>query len=339
MKLFQPNNLSRRRPEFELVDDPLLIRVVRFVLSERYGLDAVSGVSVFVGANVSTQNLKIETSDAKLFLKSRERSAEKKMRAEAELTFALAELGQPVPRIVRTRRDELMCMHEDNCWVLYEFQEGDYFSGKGDELRSAAETFGELSHAAKKLDTDQTDKMPDRLQELLELASHKSTDYPEIAALCATHSTMMIESLRNVEQNPFNGRCLPVHLDYHPLNLLMNDEHVTCVVDLEHLKRCRVEVGLGFAAYKLIRQAMVDDEFRARESRQPTAVATWLRGWQKSFPEDDFTTRDLGMGARARILTLIQLILDRSLNHNDPRLNYDLEKQILSLYEVDVVFV
>ncbi|HEU4832876.1 MAG TPA: aminoglycoside phosphotransferase family protein [Pyrinomonadaceae bacterium] len=303
MKLFEPNNLSRRTPEFT----------------------PFAQVSAFVGANVSANNFKIETPSGKYFLKSREQSAVEKMRAEAELTFALGELGQKVPRIIRSPDEELVSSIAGKCWVLYEFQEGDYFSGNGGELLAAAEVFGELTSAAQSLFSDAgvEDAVPGRLIELLDRSSIE-----------VDHRTKILESLSEVEKHRelLNGRVLPMHLDYHPLNLLMIDERVACVVDLEHLKPYSVVSGLGFAAFKLIRQAMVDEEFRERELKERTAVATWLRGWRKSFPGDEYTSGELGIGAKARILTLIQIIL------GDERLGYDLQKQITSLYEVEVVF-
>src|SRR5215213_2135097 len=302
MKLFEPNNLSRRRPEFT----------------------PYAQISAFVGANVSANNFKIETPSAKYFLKSREQSAMEKTRAEAELTFALSELGQKVPRIIRFQ-GELVSSFAEKCWVLYEFQEGDYFSGKGGELEAAAEVFGELTRAAELLFSNAVieDAVPTGLTELLERSS-----------IDDNHRTKILESLNEVEKDRerLNRRVLPVHLDYHPLNLLMMDERVVCVVDLEHLKLYSVVVGLGFAAFKLIRQAMVDEEFRERELRERTAVATWLRGWGKSFPEDRYTPNELRVGAKARILKLIHLI------SGDERLSYDLNKQITSLYEVEVIF-
>ena len=308
MKLFEPNNLSRRRPEFT----------------------PYAQISAFVGANVSANNFKIETPSAKYFLKSREQSAMEKTRAEAELTFALSELGQKVPRIIRFQ-GELVSSFAEKCWVLYEFQEGDYFSGKGGELEAAAEVFGELTRAAELLFSNAVieDAVPTGLTELLERSS-----------IDDNHRTKILESLNEVEKHRelLNRRVLPVHLDYHPLNLLMMDERVVCVVDLEHLKLYSVVVGLGFAAFKLIRQAMVDEEFRERELRERSAVSTWLRGWAKSFPNDGYTGAELGLGAKARILKLIHLILDASLNKGDERFSYDLEKQIVSLYEVEVVF-
>ena len=338
MKLFQPNNLSRCRPEFAPITDSSIGGEIISLLTQHYHFPELSElkISAFVGANISSRNFKIETPAARCFLKSRHESDLAKTRREAELTFALSELGQPVPRIIRACDEELLTLHEEKSWVLYEFQEGDYFSGKDNELQAAAEAFGSLSLAAQQLFSDPV-VTPDALPDLAELLDRSKTT--ELAELCTQHEPRILQSLEQVERHPelFN-RCVPMHLDYHPLNLLLHESRVACIVDLEHLKPYPVVAGLGFAAYKLIRQAMVDDAFRTRELSEHTAVSTWLRGWQKSFPADRFTPSELGIGARSRILKLIHLILDAFINQRDARYVYDLEKQILSLYEVDVIF-
>lgn len=339
MKLFQPNNLSRRRPEFALLTDPTIASHVVSLLKQHYDIVDLSDVtiSVFAGPNISSQNFKIETPATKSFLKSRKESELAKTQRETELTFALSELGQPVPRIIRGQGSELVTSHEGKSWVLYEFQEGDYFSGRDNELQAAAEAFAELSLAAQQLFAElvvKPDALPLDLAELLERS--KTT---ELGELCTQHEPLILQNLELIERHEeLLGRCVPMHLDYHPLNLLMHENRVACIVDLEHLKPYPVAAGLGFAAYKLIREAMVDDNFRICELKEHTAVSTWLRGWQKSFPEDRFTAADLGLGARSRILKLIHLILDAFTNQHDARYAYDLEKQILSLYEADVIF-
>lgn len=337
MKLFLPNNLSKRSPEFTPLNDPQTQNEVTSLLQEHYLFPELKDLrlSIFSGVNISSQNFKVETPGAKWFLKVREKSSLEKMVAEAELTFALRELGQRVPRIIRSRDARLMNLHEEKCLVLYEFQDGDYFTGKGSELQAAAEAFGNLSLAAKQLfpaPLAKVDPIPGTLNELLNLAETKATKYPNVAELCATHRTTILDNLAKIQKHRelLTEPCVPMHLDYHPLNLLMNDGEVACIVDLEHLQPYPVAVGLGFAAYKLIRQAMVNEE--------PAAVSTWIHGWNKSFPEDRLASEDLGHGARCRILKLISLILDASLTRDDDRFNYDLEKQILSLYEADVIF-
>ena len=318
MKLFQPNNLSRRRPEF----DPIQDETIGSFLGERYALPPLTSVSVYRGANVSSQNFKLEAASQSWFLKAREAELAGRMRNEAQLTFALSELGQRVPRIVRSRDDELVTVSDDRSWVLYEFQEGDYFTGQDGEMQAAAETFAELSLAAKPLfssDAVAEDPLPHGLDELLDRAP-----------LSVSHRAMVLNQLHLVRE-VLTHPVTPMHLDYHPLNLLMKDGRVACVVDLEHLKPYPVVAGLGFAAFKLIRQAMVNYE-------SDGAATVWLRAWQERFPEDRFSVTELGLGARSRILKLIYLILDASLNRGDNRSNYDLEKQIISLYEADVIF-
>ncbi|HET6974466.1 MAG TPA: phosphotransferase [Pyrinomonadaceae bacterium] len=326
MKLFLPNNLSRSRAEFTPHNDP----EIASMLEQHYGLSEPQ-ISVFAGANVSARNFKIETRKAKFFLKSRELDAIEKTQHEALITFELGVMRQKVPRIIwpKGKEKELVTVFADRCWMLYRFQEGDYFTGKGEQLSSAAKAFGELSKQAR-LRISSTKKKLDVLPVGLPKLLERST-------IPADQRAVILKNLTRVEQHRelLNDHWLPVHLDFHPLNLLMNDDSVACIVDLEHLKPYPVVIGLGFAGFKLIRQAMVDDEYRARESH---AVQTWLRGWQESFPDAQFTVEELGLGARARILTLIHMILDASLNHNDDRSSYDLEKQIVSLYEADVIF-
>lgn len=329
MKLFQPNNLSKRRPEFHPFND----QTITAQLAEHYLLPPLSGISVFSGVNVSSQNFKVETASHSFFLKAREANLAGKLRNEAQLTFALSELGQRVPKIVRSRDGELVTVCDDRCWVLYEFREGDYFTGKGSEMEAVAETFAELSLAAKQLFSPSDfveDPLSPGLDELLDRACEASSS--EVVTLCATHREMILDQLARVGEVRTHP-VAPMHLDYHPLNLLMNNGRVECVVDLEHLKLYAVVAGLGFAAFKLIRQAMV--EFRDAAA---AALPAWLRAWEKHFPEHRFSVTELGLGARSRILKLISLILDATLNRNDHRSNYDLEKQIVSLYEADVIF-
>jgi hypothetical protein len=128
-----------------------------------------------------------------------------------------------------------------------------------------------------------------------------------------------------------------MHLDYHPLNLLMRDGEVVCILDLEHLKPYSVLAGLGFAGYKLIRQAMVNEQTRRVEFANPSLFRRWLAGWARSFPQIKFSPTELLLGARYRVLSLIHFILEAWLRRGDDRFNYDLAKQIGSLYEIEAI--
>src|SRR5262249_586744 len=119
--------------------------------------------------------------------------------------------------------------------------------------------------------------------------------------------------------------------------LLMRSGEVACVLDFEHFKTHPLLAGLGFAAYKLIRQTMVTVESPARAEQGARLAAQWIEAWQDNFPESNYQPYDLGIGARDRVLWLSDLILEGSAGA-DHRYDYDLEKQIGSLYEIEVIF-
>src|SRR5215203_304847 len=215
MNLFAANNLSQRRPEFTPLTDAIVTSEISALLEQHYDLTSLNKICVICGPNISSRNFKIETdlcrggppwppvrgdktgaategrpykdfTSAKLFLKARGTSDQETMLSEAQLTFALSELGQRVPRIIRSSDGELVTSHADRCWVLYEFQEGDYFSGQDNELQAAAEAFGELSVAAinlfPKFETG-AELFPGGLADLLD----RETKYSKVAELCGTH--------------------------------------------------------------------------------------------------------------------------------------------------------
>jgi hypothetical protein len=79
---------------------------------------------------------------------------------------------------------------------------------------------------------------------------------------------------------------------------------------------------------------MVDPKVREQEFSRPNLFWQWLEGWNATFSSNTFTPREVVVGARYRVLYLIWFILTSRLKKHDDRFNYDLEKQILSLYEI-----
>ena len=339
--MFQPNNLSRTQPEFAPSNDKKLHAEVCDLLKEHYGFSSIKNLNIahFVGANISSQNLRISTDSHNWFLKSRSESLCAQLVVEVRLTRELAQLKIRVPSVIGS-----VAKMGNKCWVLYEFQEGHYFTGGTAELKAAAATFAELTAAASQIGfIEEAANEFEFLDELIELLSPESINQsndPTVKENTATHRTRILGAIEQAkaQQSVISRECLPLHLDYHPLNLLLNDSEIVCILDLEHLKTYSVVAGLGFAAFKMIRQALVDQEFRSEELKTRAAVRLWIDAWQERFPRQTVTEAELGIGARYRILRLIHMILNATLKRGDDRSNYDLPKQIHSLYETDVMF-
>ena len=346
MQLFQPNNLSRDRPEFVPIDDSPLFEEIKSLLAQFYGISDLQDLAIerFAGTNISSQNLRVTTSVNKWFLKVREAQRQQEMSNEVTLNYELFALGQRVPEVIPATDGALISTRWDKCWALYRFHDGRYFSGQDTELQSAAKAFGRLTRAAKELprfsdrgvDPREFEFLDD-LEELVKLANSRESPLAEV---CSTNSPTILKCLRSVKDSIqlLSEQWLPLHLDYHPLNLLTIDGEVECILDLEHLKMYSALAGSGFAAYKLIRQAMVNETFRASEFKSPSAVAHWQAGTTESLPELSYMATELAVGASFRILKLIHLILHSSLRNDDHRHDYDLAKQVYSLSEVEIVF-
>lgn len=344
MELFRANNLSRLKPEFVSVRDPELQAQIITSLNDCYSLPEVSQLRLgrAAGANVSSQNLLVELPDARYFLKRRPLTDFECLEREANWAVNLHRLGIKVPRVIPTKSDAKIGSDEQVCFVLYSFEEGDYFSGRDRELDEAASTFTSLTAATIRL-SGQLDGPLDRssfFEELpILLVEAMARRDSSSGNLCQTHEPIIRETLQKVADHRLSieSQTLPMHMDYHPLNLLMKDSKVVCILDFEHVKSYPVSAGLGFAGYKLIRQAMVIDEIREQEFLRPSLLGRWLQEWQREFPGNSFTPIQIGLGARYRVLHLISFILQSWLKQNDERFNYDLEKQLCSLYELDLL--
>jgi Ser/Thr protein kinase RdoA (MazF antagonist) len=348
MDLFLPNNLSRHKPEFVALSDIHLCSNIAELLETCYSLTNFSSLrlSQFAISTVN-RNLLVELDTRKFFLKSKSEALEKKrLNVEARIAVELGHAGLRVPRVILTATGEAICERHGASWALYAFEEGTYFRGEGRELDAAAEAFGKVSRAALNLSAaahrrdDDDGLFLEDIEPLLDWVAKPNARYSGMAALCLEHHHAIIDRLQQVRRHRkfVEATSLPMHLDYHPLNLLMKDEEVACILDFEHLKTYPVAAGVGFAAYKLIRQAMVNVQIRQDEMANPTMVQRWLAGWRASFPQFGLSREELGVGASYRVLRLIHLILDAALKRFDDRFNYDLAKQIGSLYEIDLIF-
>lgn len=346
MELFQPNNLSLLKPEFTTVNDPGLQTEVSAVLSQSYALSTGGALRLkrAVGANIVSQNFLLEIGTERYFLKMRSAKDQNCLLKEAKLAVALAEMGQRVPRVIFTEEGNCLHIGKRSCVVMYSFEEGHYFTGQGAELDSAAEAFGALTRAAQKLFGEAACKREvggdwflEELGPLIEDAAANSE--PAIARPSREHRNAVLDHVKEIRtrRTEIESCALPMHLDYHPLNLLMKNGEVSCILDFEHLRSYPVIAGLGFAGYKLVRQAMVDKDIRAEEFSRPSLLYRWLEGWRKSFQDLGFSPKELGTGARYHVLFLIHFILNAWLKRGDARFNYDLEKQLGSLYEIEAI--
>jgi Ser/Thr protein kinase RdoA (MazF antagonist) len=346
VRLFQPNDLSLARPEFVPLREPTVRDAV--ITALRVHWNHLGGESADIRGSIASggrrANFRVRLGGRDHLLKSRAGSgAAARLSKEIELADRLLELGLPVPRSVVSAVGRPVSVLGETAWALYVFEEGSHFSGASGELDSASETFARFTLVSADLglggQNPREDMFLEHLPELLERAA-RGLSNRAVGRLSARHAPAILEALEatRAATNVAEARTAPVHLDYHPANLVMRDGKVACVLDMEDLKCYPVLAALGFAGYKLIREMLVGRSAQAVSEGSPGLVERWLGGWRRTFPGDEISAAHLRAGAEYRILALIELILDRDLNRGESELTYDLPKQIGSLYEVANVF-
>lgn len=348
--LFQPNDLSRLSAKFQPLADGPLRDEIRGMLRDCYAIPDSAAITIesIVGANALSLTFRSTVNGSRLFLKSRTGpDALDRLTLEAQTVELLAARDIPVPTLIRASRGEAAVAFRQRAWLSYRFEDGNYFQGHGSELESAASVFDRLTcaatdlHAAGRLRVN-TVLQPalSEIPTLISEALRRPEVDPAIAGLCSSYAGLIQREIDRVlaDQDVITALSGPLHLDYHPLNLLMRGGAVATVLDFEDLTVYPIIAGTGFAAFKLIRQAMVSPVVRAGEEREPRLVARWLAAGTPADLGVNLNARLLGLGATFRVLTLIHLILGSYLRHFDARFNYDLGKQMTSLKEIGFIF-
>lgn len=330
---FQRDNLCRSRPEYRPSTDTL----ASIVASVARDFDVREPrVSAATERNGTTRCFLVEESrgSARLFVKtSTGDEALARFRLEADRSIRLHDAGAPVPRVLGDVID-----HDGFALLFFRFLDGDHFSGAGDQLRAAAEAFGQLTTvAASVLDATftETSSAPlieehNALAELESLCRRGRSD-DRTASVCRAHEATITRSVRLVTDRlaRLSGQFQHVHLDYHPLNLLFDGDKLVAVLDFEDLVVCPLAIASGFGAYKLIRRAAVE--------KGGTPDATLVDVWAEATGLN-IDRAELESGARMRVLTLLHRILRRTLEDDDDRFLFDLPKHANALAEIDMIF-
>jgi len=140
------------------------------------------------------------------------------------------------------------------------------------------------------------------------------------------------------EQQTLHTIVAPVHIDFHPHNLLTDGTHLLAILDFEDVIIAPLLVACGFNAYKLLRQSCTDKARLSKELTSHQLRDDWISAWNPLHPTAVTGPQLLTAGARYRVLWLIYFILERALVHGDSQHIYELEKHLFALEEIEILF-
>jgi hypothetical protein len=328
MNLFQPDNLCRPRAEF--VSSPsALAALVGRVVDSRFGVHAP--VLAAREQNGVTECFRV----GELFVKtSRGPHAFARFKREGEVSLRLSDAGAPVARV---REGAFEAGDEPVAFLAFPFLEGEHFVGTGAQLREAARAFGRLTTLAREVLGDAAPApgpgLPAILEELGPLCAraHEDARTRDVFGEHGPSIARSRERVRSAVDVAWAGAA-PVHVDYHPQNLLFAGDALRAVLDFEDLLVYPVAMASGFAAYKLVRRAAAL-ALAGGGSPDPGLVDVWAA--ETGLGEDRAL---LEIGARGRVLTLLHLVLKTLFEDGDDRFVFDLGKHCRAFAEIDVIF-
>ena len=337
--LFQPDDLSAARPPLT-EPGPDAHAAAMHVLRRQFAVAGDIRLLEFPGSGAVNENFLVDAGGRRLVLKRRHPPKSNRLEFELRIAELAHRRGVPVAPVVETASGDLVARSPDaRAWALFEFVEGGHFQGGPAETEDAASVFARLvidSTDAPAQHDERWDPLDvGSLRSLLDQASARGD---ALGDTCSEHGSVVANALDAVEadRESLERELAYIHTDYHPLNLLLRDGQVVCVLDFEDVKEYPVVAALGFGAYKLLRAAIASG--RLDDSNRAGAIQSWLDRWHERSVGPEVSGADLGRGARYRVLDLIALILRSCLLEDDHRFAYDLPKQLRSLREIDVLF-
>lgn len=378
--LFGPDDLSpsssggSAAPLFELPD------FIAETLELHFGESVQRLVSARVAGSSGTsgRSILLETQGGHFFLKWRTGEAgEALLKREMEWLAFLSREGCSVPSPIAPDRRFGACGHP---WVLsemgqhhlalLEFVEGIPFPGSTPSrhmalLEEAGSLFGHLVAAAltaapglRSLDrpSDEgglTREFPERLENLVVRTCREQPTVGRTLTAWKLDVREEMDVVAPVLDDP--GPVVPMHLDFHPRNLLVVPGGRVTAVDFEHFRPEHLAMGFGFGFYKNARELATRADLGKALSQSgstagrgrvgefgDTAMKAWFSGWRAAGLSQRLPAPPsrpiLHAGARLRVLSLIHKILFVLLEYGDRRFVYDLGKQLRSLRELDLLF-
>jgi Ser/Thr protein kinase RdoA (MazF antagonist) len=313
-------------------------------LPEDFGKNAV--VEYAGGLEINSNNFKITENNKSIIVKRWSKATEQKNLERILNTMEwLANAEVKVPNPIKFNDGALLLNNDGYHWSCYPYFSGNYFSGRGSEIKNASLITAELANSLANLPTElMPESGPQHLTDgdnetLIEIDQNRDswksffgTEYSEL--LDNSWSTIIDNWNRLKNQRINAGPSMAAHFDLHPHNLIFKESKISAILDFEACKVMPVGYAVAFAGLKQCRQAVCisGDSNSANKIGQ-----NYIKDIKSKLQMDDSWIENFSDLALAEIMRRICIILRLNLQGNKDW-NKVLPVQIAHLYEVKALF-
>lgn len=303
------------------------------------------------GMEINSNNFKIEGGGKSYLLKRLECAEPGKPRNQLRLLQWLRERGHPVPRLEKTVSGDLLLADGAQAWCLFEFVDGDFFSGETSQLEDTARRLGGLQKDLRGLPSELRPSrrwgyLTELESEVLAEMQAKRELWPRLFG--SAHAALLSSSWPNVARTAalLNSRrsdieaapWVAAHCDLHPHNLLMRGDALAAIVDFESFVLLPDGVSLGYGAFKLLKQHAVRDRGGRWDGGAAASARRFFDVLAEADPAVAVDRARLGLFALAELHRRLFIVFKLTLKDGDTRWNHVLPMHLSAMEEIAVIW-
>ncbi len=287
--------------------------------------------------NINSTNWKIITPTGNFLLKECTPDKKNTLAIQAALSEALLKRRIPSVSFLPTRTQSLVGLSEGSVFCLSHFIEGAYFSGDTTEWQNLL----------KQLKMFYVWSLRSRISAHAPLTRRGFFTAKETAFIHSMRNRKRIGPMSEHDTEWLRQKCQEVfqfyqshqkrlhngifHIDLHPLNLIFQKKKLVLITDFDSLQRTKIEVALGFAVFKCLREVIVG---QIGAHALSTVVKQKEKIVNKTFRTLSLSTL-LALG-QVEILKRINFILSEYVDGNKQWF-FMLDTQWAALHEIDAI--
>ncbi len=234
---------------------------------------------------------------------------------------------------------------------LQTFVDGNYFSGAASEIAPVATAIGELMMCL----TDLPDHLQlrrsrpayfeDRERKIFSYIREMRSRWPDVfgpenAVILEASWDRVAEAFAEVTAAEAQLCSMPqqvTHYDLHPHNMLLANSKITAFLDFDACYRIPAEIGIGFAASKLLKRIAVARRENSRQGTLYGDACCFFDALHRSNPKHASERPLLRLCAKAETLRRLISVCSRSIAGKE-QVWHGLETHAPALEEIDLLF-
>ena len=347
--LFKKDIFSKPGPNYFATPNGYIDTIVE-VINESYQSimdNDERNVRVFCveGNELNSRNFLVDVKGEKYFIKRIHQDAfDKVVRISCLHRFLSSDL--PVPTIINSDKNDSYAQHKDDYYIMMTCVDGVYFDGcRAQPLDSIAQSFSSLHSKIESFDDksisfsnieytvgDEVDLWSFVLKKKDCLGNYLTADAADliVESIDTVEKELSFTNFYNISAIMMQGLSL-THIDWHPYNLLINNDMVSGILDIESICKSYFEISIAFGAYKILRQYLIYNKY---DRNSVKAIKSYI---EQASPKP-ISMAELKKYAKLELLRRIFIILRFAFIKSDNRWTYVLPMHLAGLSETDYIF-